>query len=63
VDVPQRRYEDPAQLFDTNSMSAVSWANLCQNIQIKDELSNLIRVVLAFDELNRLLDWGQAAST
>jgi len=27
-----------------------------------DELSNIIRVVLAFDELNTLLDWRKAAS-
>jgi len=33
-----------------------------QNFQMTDELSNIIRVVLAFDELNTLLDWRKAAS-
>jgi len=33
-----------------------------QNFQMTDELSNIIQVVLAFDELNRLLDWRKAAS-
>jgi len=33
-----------------------------QNFQMTDELSNIIQVVLAFDELNTLLDWRKAAS-
>jgi len=33
-----------------------------QNIEMTDELSNIIRVVRAFDELNTLLDWRKAAS-
>jgi len=33
-----------------------------QNFQMTDELSNIIRVVLAFDKLNTLLDWRKAAS-
>jgi len=33
-----------------------------QNFEITDELSNIIRVVLAFDELNTLLDWRKATS-
>jgi len=33
-----------------------------QNFQMMDELSNIIWVVLAFDELNTLLDWRKAAS-
>jgi len=33
-----------------------------QNFQMTDELSNIIWVVLAFDELNTLLDWQKAAS-
>jgi len=32
------------------------------NCQMTDELSNIIREVLAFDELNTLLDWRKAAS-
>jgi len=33
-----------------------------QNLQMTDELSNIIRVVLAFEELNTLLDWQKAAT-
>jgi len=32
------------------------------NFQMMDELSNIIRVVLAFDALYTLLDWRKAAS-
>jgi len=33
-----------------------------QNFEMTDEISNFIWVVLAFDELNRLLDWRKYAS-
>jgi len=60
-------FHNVATIFTLSSLTLVGRLQFLgrifdQDLQMPDEFPNVVCVMLAFDELNTLLDWREAAS-